>query len=172
MHVNECLWLYYRMGETPNEFKLKNPPNDGISAVKFGGTSQFLLTSSWDTSVRLYDIVSNNMRLKYHHQAPVLDCCFYVSFKDCFYLPVCLYDPSVWSNNMRLSTIIIMQMLPCFEHRWLDLIFVPCFWCPLLSRKLIDLSVTKTLTCTIKVCVINGGPIDKVYRKSGRSTAI
>ncbi|KAK3094880.1 hypothetical protein FSP39_007441 [Pinctada imbricata] len=65
------------MGETPNEFKLKNPPTDGVSAVKFGNTSQFLLASSWDTSVRLYDVVTNNMRIKYHHSAPVLDCCFY-----------------------------------------------------------------------------------------------
>ena len=72
------------MGETPNEFKLKNPPDDGISAAKFGpNSSQFLLVSSWDTSVRLYDVVANNMRLKYNHQTPVLDCCFQVS-KLCF----------------------------------------------------------------------------------------
>ena len=68
------------MGETPNEFKLENPPSDGISAVKFGPNSaQFLLVSSWDTTVRLYDIVSNNMRIKYNHSSPVLDCCFHVS---------------------------------------------------------------------------------------------
>ncbi|XP_046366229.1 mitotic checkpoint protein BUB3-like [Haliotis cracherodii] len=65
------------MGETPNEFKLKNSPEDGISAVKFGpNTNQFLLVSSWDTSVRLYDIVTDNMRIQYGHTAPVLDCCF------------------------------------------------------------------------------------------------
>ncbi|KAK7486231.1 hypothetical protein BaRGS_00022554, partial [Batillaria attramentaria] len=65
------------MGESPNEFKLNNPPGDGISAVKFGPTSsQFLLVSSWDDSVRLYDIIANNMRLKYSHSAAVLDCCF------------------------------------------------------------------------------------------------
>lgn len=68
------------MGETPNEFKLKNSPEDGISAVKFGpNTNQFLLVSSWDTSVRLYDIVTDNMRIQYGHTAPVLDCCFQVS---------------------------------------------------------------------------------------------
>ncbi|PVD29616.1 hypothetical protein C0Q70_08871 [Pomacea canaliculata] len=65
------------MGETPSEFKLNNPPGDGISAVKFGPSSnQFLLVSSWDDSVRLYDVVANNMRIKYMHAAPVLDCCF------------------------------------------------------------------------------------------------
>ena len=67
------------MGESPHEFKLNNPPGDGISAVKFGPTSsQFLLVSSWDESVRLYDVVANSMRLKYNHSAPVLDCCFQV----------------------------------------------------------------------------------------------
>lgn len=67
------------MGESPNEFKLNNPPGDGISSVKFGPTSsQFLLVSSWDDSVRLYDIIANNLRIKYSHSAPVLDCCFQV----------------------------------------------------------------------------------------------
>lgn len=67
------------MAETPNEFKLKNAPEDGISAVKFGTTNQFLLASSWDQTVRLYDVISNNLRIKYSHSEPVLDCCFYVS---------------------------------------------------------------------------------------------
>lgn len=66
--------------ETPSEFQLKNPPTDGITAVKFGpNSSQFLLTSSWDTSVRLYDVISNHLRMKYNHPAPVLDCCFHDS---------------------------------------------------------------------------------------------
>ncbi|XP_014671935.1 PREDICTED: mitotic checkpoint protein BUB3-like [Priapulus caudatus] len=63
--------------DAPNEFKINNAPQDGISAVKFGPTSsQFILVSSWDTSVRLYDIQNNNQRLKYHHSGAVLDCCF------------------------------------------------------------------------------------------------
>ncbi|XP_013772382.1 mitotic checkpoint protein BUB3-like [Limulus polyphemus] len=64
-------------GETPNEYKLENPPTDCVSSVKFGPNSnQFLLASSWDCSVRLYDVISNTMRLKYNHSGPVLDCCF------------------------------------------------------------------------------------------------
>lgn len=62
-----------------NEFKLNQPPEDGISSVKFSpNTSQFLLISSWDTSVRLYDVPANSMRLKYQHTGAVLDCAFYV----------------------------------------------------------------------------------------------
>ncbi|CAH1783481.1 unnamed protein product [Owenia fusiformis] len=65
------------MSETLNEFKLNNSPTDGISAVKFGpNSSQFLLVSSWDCYVRLYDVVSNSLRIKYGHSEPVLDCCF------------------------------------------------------------------------------------------------
>lgn len=61
-----------------NEFKLNQPPEDGISSVKFSpNTSQFLLVSSWDTSVRLYDVPANSMRLKYQHTGAVLDCAFY-----------------------------------------------------------------------------------------------
>lgn len=67
------------LADTRNEFKLDNLPRDLISAVKFGPNSnQFLLASSWDTTVRLYDVTNNTMRLKYNHQAPVLDCCFKV----------------------------------------------------------------------------------------------
>lgn len=63
--------------DAPNEFKLENLPNDCVSAVKFGTSSnQFLLVSSWDTTVRLYDVTNNNLRVKYSHTSAVLDCCF------------------------------------------------------------------------------------------------
>lgn len=62
-----------------SEIKLVSCPEDGISAVKFApNSSQFLLVSSWDTTVRLYDVNDNTMRMKYNHSAPVLDCCFQV----------------------------------------------------------------------------------------------
>ncbi|PSN38337.1 Mitotic checkpoint protein BUB3 [Blattella germanica] len=65
------------MTESRTEFKLKTPPEDGISSVKFGPNSaQFLLVSSWDNTVRLYDVITNSMRLKYSHDRPVLDVCF------------------------------------------------------------------------------------------------
>lgn len=60
-----------------SEYKLKNGPEDGISSVRFGpNSSQFLLASSWDNTVRLYDVVNNNLRLKYSHGHPVLCCAF------------------------------------------------------------------------------------------------
>lgn len=61
------------------EYKLNSPPTDAISSVRFGPTSsQFLLVSSWDCNVRLYDIQANNVRIKYEHEQPVLDVCFQV----------------------------------------------------------------------------------------------
>lgn len=65
------------LADQQNEFELQDCPRELISAVKFGPNSnQFLLASSWDGSVRLYDIKNNAMRNRYNHQAPVLDCCF------------------------------------------------------------------------------------------------
>ncbi|KAH7980124.1 hypothetical protein HPB49_013202 [Dermacentor silvarum] len=65
------------MTEVPNEFRLHNAPTDAISSLQFGPNSnQFLLVSSWDRTVRLYDVSSNTMRLKYSHKGPVLDCSF------------------------------------------------------------------------------------------------
>lgn len=73
------------IGESRSEFRLKNPPEDGISSVKFGpSSSQFLLVSSWDCSVRLYDVQANSMRTKYTHDRPVLDVSFQVNLL--FYL--------------------------------------------------------------------------------------
>jgi WD domain, G-beta repeat. len=67
------------MVDSKTEYSLNSPPEDGITAVKFAPNSnQFLLASSWDCNVSLYDITNNNLRLKYAHSDPVLDCCFQV----------------------------------------------------------------------------------------------
>jgi len=64
------------MAEVRSEYKLDNTPSDCISAVKFvPKTSQFLLASSWDSTVRLYDVVNNKLLHHYSHSSePVLDC--------------------------------------------------------------------------------------------------
>lgn len=70
-----------RVAESRTEFKLKCLPDDAISSVKFAPKSnQFLLVSSWDCSVRLYDVSANVERHKYTHELPVLDVCFRVSY--------------------------------------------------------------------------------------------
>lgn len=76
--MNKIPQLDGKMADS-NEIKLKNGPEDGITAVQFGPTSSpFLLVSSWDCSVRLYDCIANNQRLKYNHERSVLDVCFQV----------------------------------------------------------------------------------------------
>jgi len=64
--------------ERKTEIQLNQNPTDVISAVKFGPSSnQYLLVSSWDGAVRLYDTAANVLRQKYLHDAPVLDCAFH-----------------------------------------------------------------------------------------------
>ncbi|CAG0892682.1 unnamed protein product [Darwinula stevensoni] len=59
------------------EIALSHPPEDGVTSVTFGpSSSKYLLVSSWDCSVRLYDPVANSLKCKYTHSRPVLDCCF------------------------------------------------------------------------------------------------
>jgi cell cycle arrest protein BUB3 len=68
--------------ERKPETQINQAPGDVISATKFSpNTNQFLLVSSWDTSVRLYDVANNNLRQKYYHDAPVLDCAFQVRIR-------------------------------------------------------------------------------------------
>lgn len=65
--------------ETETEFRLNNPPDDYISAVRFHKTlNQLLLVSAWDNSVRLYDTDSNTLKLRWKSQHPLLDCVFMV----------------------------------------------------------------------------------------------
>ncbi|EFX90203.1 hypothetical protein DAPPUDRAFT_310020 [Daphnia pulex] len=60
-----------------SEIKLKSTPGDGISAVRFcPNSTPYLIVSSWDGSVRLYDCFTNNQRLRYNHDRAVLDACF------------------------------------------------------------------------------------------------
>eukprot|EP00039_Didymoeca_costata_P001289 m.51271 g.51271 ORF g.51271 m.51271 type:complete len:324 (-) comp10723_c0_seq1:1255-2226(-) len=59
------------------EFELVSPPEDGISALQFSpGPANVLMASSWDQTIRLYDIASNVLRSQMHAGAPALDCCF------------------------------------------------------------------------------------------------
>lgn len=66
-----------------NEIQLNNAPSDVISSCKFAPNSnQYLLVSSWDCTVRLYDTVNNSSRQKFSHEAPVLDCSFQVCIEN------------------------------------------------------------------------------------------
>jgi cell cycle arrest protein BUB3 len=57
--------------------ELANPPSDGISAVKFSPIDPFLLAcSSWDRSVKVYNIKSNTQTHTYKLAAPLLDATF------------------------------------------------------------------------------------------------
>ncbi|KDQ54325.1 hypothetical protein JAAARDRAFT_38492 [Jaapia argillacea MUCL 33604] len=59
------------------QWELSSPPFDSISAVRFSPTNpDQLLVSSWDTTVRFYDVVKNEQKCKFDHRAAVLSCCF------------------------------------------------------------------------------------------------
>ncbi|WZZ07822.1 hypothetical protein YC2023_093743 [Brassica napus] len=57
--------------------ELSNPPSDGVSNLRFSNSSDHLLVSSWDKSVRLYDANADSMRGEFKHGGAVLDCCFH-----------------------------------------------------------------------------------------------
>jgi len=56
--------------------ELMLPPTDAISSVNFCPSSNNLLVTSWDKSVRCYDVNSNTIKWQYNHTIPVLDGCF------------------------------------------------------------------------------------------------
>ncbi|KAG6854543.1 hypothetical protein C0991_005455 [Blastosporella zonata] len=63
------------------QISLPSPPFDSISSVRYSPTNpDHLLVSSWDTTVRLYEVGNKTRqteaKAKFEHRAPVLACCF------------------------------------------------------------------------------------------------
>ncbi|CAG8469509.1 6302_t:CDS:2 [Paraglomus brasilianum] len=42
--------------EQPKDYRIPDPPGDGISALAFSPVADYLAVSSWDTSVRIYEV--------------------------------------------------------------------------------------------------------------------
>eukprot|EP00897_Mesotaenium_endlicherianum_P010726 jgi/Mesen1/9682/ME000680S09083 len=64
-------------GPSPLGRQLSSSPSDGISNLRFSAYSDNLIVSSWDGSVRLFDVSSDVVRGSYKTRTPVLDCCFH-----------------------------------------------------------------------------------------------
>ncbi|KAJ7943400.1 Mitotic checkpoint protein bub3 [Quillaja saponaria] len=56
--------------------EFENPIRDAISKVRFAPKSNNLLISSWDSSLRLYDVDSSVLRLEAPSEVALLDCSF------------------------------------------------------------------------------------------------
>ena len=41
---------------TPNDYSLQQPGNDGISSISWSPTANILVSSSWDSGVRAWEI--------------------------------------------------------------------------------------------------------------------
>lgn len=59
----------------PQEYELIPAVSDGVTQLRIS-ENRYLLVSSWDTKVRIYDLLANVLKTSYQHKAGVLDCCF------------------------------------------------------------------------------------------------
>ncbi|KAG8933122.1 hypothetical protein FRC03_008500 [Tulasnella sp. 419] len=63
-----------------NDALLSDPPPDSISGLSFSPTGDFLAVSSWDGSVRMYEISAttgqSQGKAMYNHEGPALDVCW------------------------------------------------------------------------------------------------
>ena len=58
-------------------YELADAPRDGITAVRFSADAQSLLVSSWDSTIRLYNVSPGaGLRTKLVQPTPLLDCDF------------------------------------------------------------------------------------------------
>ncbi|KAH8853381.1 Mitotic checkpoint protein BUB3 [Schistosoma japonicum] len=81
--LNACAifieWTMAPLTTTVDQYKLSSLPTDGVTSVRFQpgkAAPQFLVASSWDCTVRIYDVASGSQRLYYQHSTPVLDTTF------------------------------------------------------------------------------------------------
>jgi cell cycle arrest protein BUB3 len=82
------------MATKKTEIQINYAPQDTISSLTFAPeSSQYLIASSWDGTVRLYDTTNNNLRQKYIHNCPVLDVAFQVNF----------LHPKIASNPLKMA---------------------------------------------------------------------
>ncbi|KAF7809075.1 mitotic checkpoint protein BUB3.3 [Senna tora] len=63
-----------------DSLRLETPIGDAISKIQFAPNSNNLLISSWDSSLRLYDVDNSVLRLEAPSEAALLDCCFQDDF--------------------------------------------------------------------------------------------
>lgn len=60
-----------------NEYELDNHPEDSVTRIRFHPKDKnLLIASSWDGSMRLYDLKNNQMRGIYQNEEAVLDTTF------------------------------------------------------------------------------------------------
>lgn len=71
------------MAADPEDAAAPEPPSDGISCLAWSPVQDMLAASSWDQSVRLWEVSGQSgsaaqlqPRLTLPHEAPVLSCCF------------------------------------------------------------------------------------------------
>ncbi|KAI8528531.1 hypothetical protein RHMOL_Rhmol12G0155600 [Rhododendron molle] len=75
--------------------KFEKPIRDAISRIRFAPESNNILISSWDSSLRLYDVDSFTLRVEVPSEAALLDCCFQnesVAFTACSDCCIRRYD--------------------------------------------------------------------------------
>ncbi|KAI7864854.1 mitotic checkpoint protein [Spinellus fusiger] len=59
------------------QYEITDSPSDGIASLAFHPqNSHQLLASSWDSTVRLYDVEQNRQITRIDHDGPVLEACF------------------------------------------------------------------------------------------------
>ncbi|KAL1922595.1 uncharacterized protein VTP21DRAFT_10134 [Calcarisporiella thermophila] len=59
------------------DFEVSQPPSDGISDLAFSPQAEFLAATSWDNSVRIWEVQQNGTTIgkaMYNHEAPALCC--------------------------------------------------------------------------------------------------
>lgn len=64
-------------GDLSKDIQLLNPPEDSISGLAWSPVANYLAVSSWDSKVRIYDVIQNKEGTGVaviDFQGPVLSC--------------------------------------------------------------------------------------------------
>lgn len=115
------------MNQTSLNFA-KNPITDAISRIQFAPWTNNLLISSWDSTLRLYDVESGKLRVEARSEAALLDCCFEndsVAFSAGSDGSICRYD-LMSENDVQIGS--HDDLANCVEYSEEKNLIITCGW--------------------------------------------
>jgi len=93
------------------DIEVASPPTDTISCLRFSPSANFLIASSWDNSIRCWEIQANGTsvpKAEQKHTKPILSCCWHADGSKVF--------TAGGDNEAKIWDLASNQAVTCAKH--------------------------------------------------------
>jgi mRNA export factor len=105
-----------------NDIEVLPPPNDTVSALSWNPKANFLMATSWDNTVRIWEIQQNGSatpKMQVNHEAPPL-CCTWSGDGTKFFTGGCDNKVICWDPQVGQSSQVAQHQAPVKFVAWLE----------------------------------------------------